>query len=99
MVDTAILDGSAHMLNLLLSARNGGMVSDQKGQSIHDSSPFYETYVCADGHHITVGSIEPQFYALLLSNLGLQDDPQSAASLIEQATVTRSNVNNGSLRI
>ena len=75
VVDAAILDGSAHMLNLLLSARNGGMVSDQKGQSIHDSSPFYETYVCADGHHITVGSIEPQFYALLLSNLGLQDDP------------------------
>ena len=75
VVDAAILDGSAHMLNLLLSVRHGGMVNDERGTSIHDSSPFYETYVCADGQHITVGSIEPQFYALLLAKLGLQSDP------------------------
>ena len=75
VVDAAILDGSAHALNLLLHARHAGMVSDSRGHSIHDSSPFYDTYVCADGQHITIGAIEPQFYALLLQHLGLQDDP------------------------
>lgn len=75
VVDAAIVDGSAHMLNLMLSARQSGLVTDMRGQSIHDSAPFYDTYVCADGHHITVGAIEPQFYALLLDVLGLANDP------------------------
>jgi alpha-methylacyl-CoA racemase len=79
VVDAAILDGSAHALNLLLHARHAGMVNDTRGRSIHDSSPFYETYVCADGQHITIGAIEPQFYALLLQNLGLHDDPDFQA--------------------
>ncbi len=79
VVDAAIVDGAAHMLNLALSARQRGVVADVRGQSIHDSSPFYETYVCADGEHITIGSIEPQFYALLLQTLGLADDPDFAA--------------------
>jgi alpha-methylacyl-CoA racemase len=79
VVDAAIVDGAAHMLNLALSARQRGIVADVRGQSIHDSAPFYETYVCADGEHITIGSIEPQFYALLLQTLGLADDPDFAA--------------------
>src|SRR5690606_24176139 len=70
VVDAAIVDGAAHMTNLALSARQRGMLSDERGQSIHDSSPFYETYMCADGGYITVGSIEPQFYARLLEVLG-----------------------------
>ena len=79
VVDAAIVDGSAHMLNLMLSARRHGLVADVRGQSVHDSSPFYETYVCADGAHITVGALEPQFHALLLSTLGLTDDADFAS--------------------
>ena len=75
VVDAAIVDGAAHMLNLMLSARQRGIVADERGKSMYDSSPFYDTYVCADGHHITIAAIEPQFYALLLATLGLQDDP------------------------
>ena len=78
VVDAAIVDGSAHMLNLALSARQRGMVADERGQSMYDSAPFYDTYLCADGKHITVGSIEPQFYALLLQTLGLTSDPDFA---------------------
>ena len=74
VVDAAIVDGSAHMLNLMLSARQSGLVADVRGQGIHDSAPFYDTYVCADGHHITIGALEPQFYALLLDTLGLTGD-------------------------
>ena len=79
VVDAAIVDGSAHMLNLALSARQRGMVADERGQSMYDSAPFYDTYVCADGHYITVGSIEPQFYALLLKTLGLEGDADFAS--------------------
>ncbi len=86
VVDAAILDGSAHALNLMLHARHAGMVSDTRGHSIHDSSPFYDTYVCADGQYITIGAIEPQFYALLLRTLGLQDDPDFQTAQWERST-------------
>ena len=85
VVDAAIVDGAAHMLNLMLSTRERGLVADERGKSIHDSSPFYDTYVCADGHCITVGAIEPQFYALLLSTLGLQSDPAFAGAQWDKA--------------
>jgi len=86
VVDAAILDGSAHALNLMLHARHAGMVSDTRGHSIHDSSPFYETYVCADGQYITIGAIEPQFYALLLQTLGLQEDPAFQSAQWDRST-------------
>lgn len=75
VVDAAIVDGSAHMLQLLGSLEAGGMINEQRGKSVHDGSQFYATYCCADGLYVTVGSMEPQFYALLLEKLGLQDDP------------------------
>ncbi|MNJ30112.1 E-cinnamoyl-CoA:R-phenyllactate CoA transferase [compost metagenome] len=80
VVDAAILDGSAHMMQLMLSTRNAGFFAEgsSRGNNLHDSSHFYSTYRCADGEFITLGSIEPQFYALLLDKLGLQDDPRFA---------------------
>ncbi|MDY0108077.1 MAG: CaiB/BaiF CoA-transferase family protein [Giesbergeria sp.] len=89
VVDAAIVDGAAHMLNLNLSAREKGLVADERGQSIHDSAPFYETYVCADGHCITIGALEPQFYALLLSTLGLEADPDFASHQWDKAAWPR----------
>ena len=89
VVDASIVDGSAHMLNLLLHARHSGLVGDERGASIHDSSPFYETYVCADGEHITIGSIEPQFYALLLAQLGLQHDADFQSPQWDRSTWPR----------
>ena len=90
VVDAAIVDGAAHMLNLMLSARQRGVVADVRGQSVYDSAPFYDTYVCADGRHITVGALEPQFYALLLSTLGLENDPDFAGpQWLKEAWPTR----------
>ncbi|AVA38164.1 CaiB/BaiF CoA transferase family protein [Cupriavidus metallidurans] len=79
VVDAAIVDGSAHMLQLLLATQRKGYISGERGSNIHDSSHFYSTYRCADGNFITVGAIEPQFYALLLEKLGLSDDARFAA--------------------
>ena len=85
VVDAAIVDGSAHMLNLGLSTRQRGVLADERGKSVYDSAPFYDTYVCADGHHITIGAIEPQFYALLLEILDLKDDADFASPQADQA--------------
>ena len=41
---------------------------------IDGGSPWYDTYQCADGHYITIGSLEPQFYSLLLDKCGLTQD-------------------------
>ncbi|MBV2162842.1 MAG: CoA transferase [Comamonas sp.] len=75
VVDAAIVDGAAHMLNLNLSMRATGLVGDTRSASLHATAPFYDTYVCADGEHIVIGPIEPQFYRLLLQRLGLEGDP------------------------
>jgi len=67
VVDAAIVD---------ITTMLGGIARWVPGSdTIHDS-PFYDVYACADGGYITVGAIEPQFYALLLVKLGLTDvDP------------------------
>jgi alpha-methylacyl-CoA racemase len=75
VVDAAIVDGSAHMLQLMLCTRPKGMMGDERGENMHDSSHFFATYRCADGGFVTVGAIEPQFYALLLERLELQGEP------------------------
>ncbi len=78
VVDAAIVDGSAHMMQLVLSSRSKGLVTGARGENVHDSSHFYGTYRCADGNFVTLGSLEPQFYALLLDKLGLSADPRFA---------------------
>lgn len=74
VVDAAIVDGSAHMTQLMQSLAHGGLISETRGQSVHDSSHFYATYRCADDHYVALGSMEPQFYALMREKLGLDTD-------------------------
>jgi alpha-methylacyl-CoA racemase len=78
VVDAAIVDGSAHMMQLMMSLSRRGLLQEQRGKSVHDGSHFYATYRCADDQYVALGSMEPQFYALLLKKLGLQDDPRFA---------------------
>jgi crotonobetainyl-CoA:carnitine CoA-transferase CaiB-like acyl-CoA transferase len=78
VVDAAIVDGSAHLMNLLLALTAAGQMSPARGASLLDGAHWFGTYRCADGGFITVGSLEPQFYAVLLQRLGLQDDPAFA---------------------
>jgi len=85
VVDASIVDGSAHMMQLLLATRQKGLVTGVRGQNMHDSSHFFATYRCADAHFITLGSLEPQFHALLLEKLGLQDDPRFAGQQWDRA--------------
>ena len=59
-----------------------GMWRDERGVNMLDSGAhFYDTYETADGKWISIGSIEPQFYALLRGAAGLADDPAFDAQM------------------
>ncbi|WP_298850833.1 CaiB/BaiF CoA-transferase family protein [uncultured Ruegeria sp.] len=74
IVDAAIYDGSAHMMNLLMTMRQTGNLSDTRGHSLLDGPHWSRTYACADGGFVTVQCLEPKFYAQFLNVLGLADD-------------------------
>lgn len=77
VVDGAIVDVLAMLAPLVQLVRAGGAIDSQEPSVFHDS-PFYDRYLCADGRYITLGAIEPQFYALLLAKLALDDvDPRA----------------------
>lgn len=76
VVDAAIIDGSANMMNLLLSAHAVGQLPFERGTGLLDGPHWCGTYACADGHFISVQALEPQFNALLFAKLGLSDDPE-----------------------
>jgi len=75
VVDAAIVDGSAHMMNLLMALGQGGGLSETRGASLLDGPHWSRTYRCACGGFISVQALEPQFYAALLEILELRDDP------------------------
>jgi alpha-methylacyl-CoA racemase len=77
VVDAAMIDGVTAMSGLMHQMRNNGSWVDQAERNFFsNSSPFYEVFECLDGHFITLGAIEPQFYAQLLKLLKLDDvDP------------------------
>lgn len=76
IVDAAMVDGSAHMMNLVLALRASGAVTNERGKSITDGPHWFDTYRCSDGQFISIGALEPHFYKLLLSKIGLEDDPK-----------------------
>lgn len=78
VVDAAIYDGSAHMMNLMLTMRQSGMWDMARGQSILDGPHWSRCYRTSDGGYMSVQSLEPKFYAILLEKLGLSDDPDFA---------------------
>ena len=75
VVDAAIVDGSAHMMNLLMSLKQAGGLAMERGRSLLDGPHWSRTYRTKDGGFFSVQSLEPKFYAILLEKLGLSDDP------------------------
>lgn len=76
VIDAAITDGTAYISSLLWALRNTGQLHDEREQGWADgASPWNDTYACADGQFITICSLEPQFYQLLMEKLELTGDP------------------------
>jgi alpha-methylacyl-CoA racemase len=78
VIDAAMVDGSAVLMSMFWAYRNVGMFDEHaRGVSLLDTGAhFYDVFECADGEWVSVGSIEPQFYALLLEKTGLTGDPE-----------------------
>ncbi len=76
VVDAAIVDGAVYNSALLMMLRNSGQIAQSAGQSwVDGAAPWSDVYECADGGHIILCALEPQFYACLLDRLSLTTDP------------------------
>lgn len=78
VVDAAIYDGAANMMNLVMTLAQTGGFTSQRGQSILDGPHFCRTYRTRDGGFMSVQCLEPKFYTAFLDKLGLADDPAFA---------------------
>jgi len=76
VVDAAIVDGSAHMMNLLMSMSSVGGTVTERGQSRLDGPHWSRSYRCADGGYVAVQALEAKFYAIFLDRMGLSDDAE-----------------------
>lgn len=80
VIDCAMTDGSALLNAHTWGYHAAGEWRDERGVNLLDSgAPFYDTYECADGKFISIGTLGPQFYNELLTKLGLAQDSRFAA--------------------
>jgi alpha-methylacyl-CoA racemase len=75
VIDSAMVDGSANIITFLYGMVGNGLMSLDIGTNELDSgAPYYQTYETSDGQFMTVGALEPKFYAEFIKTLGLDQD-------------------------
>jgi alpha-methylacyl-CoA racemase len=74
VIDCAMSDGAASLMSMFYGFKASGIWKEERRSNLLDGGAhFYDTYQCSDGKWISIGSIEPQFYALLLEKTGITD--------------------------
>jgi alpha-methylacyl-CoA racemase len=74
VVDAAMCDGTASLMTQFMSLTAMGQWREQPASNFLDGGAhYYRAYECADGKHVSIGALEPQFYALLREKAGLTD--------------------------
>jgi alpha-methylacyl-CoA racemase len=82
VIDCAMTDGAASLMAMFYGMKASGGWRDERGSNLLDGGAhFYGSYETSDGKWVALGSIEPQFYALLLDKTGLKSDPAFAAQM------------------
>jgi len=82
VIDAAMTDGAAVLSSMMWGFKSAGIWSNSAEDNMLDGAAhFYDTYECKDGKYVSIGSIEPQFYALLRHHTGLTDDPDFDAQM------------------
>jgi len=72
VIDCAMVDGAAVLMQMMYGMRAMGVWRDERGTNLLDTGAhFYDVYETKDGGHVSIGSIEPQFYAELIEKAGL----------------------------
>ena len=75
VVDAAITEGTANLMSIFYTLSNIGAWSPRRASNLLDSAAhFYDSYETSDGKYITLGAIEPHFYALMIEKMGLDQD-------------------------
>jgi alpha-methylacyl-CoA racemase len=75
VIDAAMVDGVSILAQMMWTMKRNGSLKDERESFMLDGgAPYYRTYECSDGQYVAVGSIEPQFFARLVSGLGLSAD-------------------------
>jgi len=73
VVDCSMVEGSASLMTMMYAALASGAWVEERGRNRTDGGAhFYHVYETKDGEHVAIGSIEPQFYKLLLTHTGLE---------------------------
>ena len=83
VVDTAMVDGAAVLMSMFWAFKSAGIFDENKpGTNLLDTGAhFYDVFECSDGKYVSLGSIEPQFYAELMRLTGLEGDPEFARQM------------------
>lgn len=72
VIDAAMTDGSALLMAMFNSLHAMNLWTTQRGTNLLDSgAPFYDVYETKDGKYVSIGALEPQFYALLIQKAEL----------------------------
>ena len=76
VIDAAMVDGAAQLMWMFHGFDSMGLWNAEERESnmLDGGAHFYDTYECADGEYVSIGSIEPQFYALLKELGGLSEE-------------------------
>ena len=76
VIDVAMVDGAAQLMWMFHSFESMGLwdATSRESNMLDGGAHFYDTYECADGEYVSIGSIEPQFYALLKERAGLSEE-------------------------
>jgi len=76
VIDVAMVDGAAQLMWMFHGFQAMGLwdASQRESNMLDGGAHYYDTYECADGQYISIGSIEPQFYALLKHHAGLSEE-------------------------
>jgi alpha-methylacyl-CoA racemase len=73
VIDCSMVEGSASLMTMMYAALASGAWVEERGRNRTDGGAhFYHVYETKDGEHVAIGSIEPQFYRLLLTHTGLE---------------------------
>lgn len=79
VVDAAITDGVIHLMTHFIAQQQRGRFTEERESNMLDGgAPWYGVYAAADGQHVGVGAIEPQFFSLLIDRLGLDESWKAA---------------------
>ncbi|SMQ53216.1 unnamed protein product [Zymoseptoria tritici ST99CH_3D7] len=87
VVEANMVDGAAHLASMPRFSMNTPMWDGPRGTNTLDGgAPYYGTYATKDGGFMSVGALEPQFYAQLLKGLGIDANDQMAKNRLDKKT-------------